>query len=331
MGKKSIHRFKKLATHKVDQFTGRVHRLLWIGSILLVLGLMFDLASETDVHAHRRLARKKKTDIGQDLRDGKKKTEAPLESFEEVGYKKVECKMMTEKKGGTITEDSVHVFEVQYTISNWQNQHCFIRKADGLPDGKLRFTIIFCQQLMNKQTKEKTYRISKSGSISLANIKLHEGLCGHNSFSPALTSMFYPLKNKWWVKIGTIYFRRRGYHKKSPIKHLETKFGKTLMELANELPKGWEETVVDDKPFYQYYVNKSGQPWPRDPTSADGEKVPRGERTTRPSDWFPDQDGPWVCPECAQVCPGSFINLICQECGPKSALRELRPAPTIVD
>merc|ERR1711964_304141 len=52
---------------------------------------------------------------------------------------------------------------------------------------------------------------------------------------------------------------------------------------ATTLPAGWEETVVDGKPFYQYYVNKRGQPgcqpWPRNPTSADGQKVPRGAGT----------------------------------------------------
>merc|ERR1711964_90811 len=55
----------------------------------------------------------------------------------------------------------------------------------------------------------------------------------------------------------------------------------TLARAANgpSLPKGWEETVVDEKP---YYANKSGQPW----TSADGVKVPHGEGThTRPTEY----------------------------------------------
>merc|ERR1711964_323740 len=49
-------------------------------------------------------------------------------------------------------------------------------------------------------------------------------------------------------------------------------------------PRGWEETVVDGEPFYQYYVNKHSQPRPRYPTGLDGQKVLCGEGThTRPS------------------------------------------------
>merc|ERR1711964_211142 len=46
------------------------------------------------------------------------------------------------------------------------------------------------------------------------------------------------------------------------------------------LPEGWERTVKDGKPFYQYYVNQSGEPWPLNPDKKkDIEKVSCGEGT----------------------------------------------------
>jgi len=52
---------------------------------------------------------------------------------------------------------------------------------------------------------------------------------------------------------------------------------------ALAIPAGWEETVVDGQPFYQYYVNKSGQPWPRNQKDDDGTKKKSGKgRPTRP-------------------------------------------------
>merc|ERR1711964_116789 len=56
-----------------------------------------------------------------------------------------------------------------------------------------------------------------------------------------------------------------------------------MEKMQEELPKGWEETFVNGKPFYQYYVNKSGWPWPHYPgDKKNHRKIVKG-RHRRPS------------------------------------------------
>merc|ERR1711900_119154 len=38
------------------------------------------------------------------------------------------------------------------------------------------------------------------------------------------------------------------------------------------LPVGWEATIDGEDTFYQKYMNKNGEPWPRKPTKEDGQK-----------------------------------------------------------